>query len=258
MWNYKYTKLKERLRGLGSGIIAFSGGVDSGLLAKAAFDELGDKAIAVTVRSELYSLQALDYARAAAGEIGIKHQFIPVYPLRNNAFCRNLEDRCYLCKRDLFFKLERVVFESSFKYILDGTNYDDRKSSRPGMKANQEFNVLSPLWKCEFTKKDIIGLAKYLGLSFWNRPADSCLATRVRRGEEITLEKLEKINKAEEILKEYFGRNIRLRARIYQNSLRIEVENNAWKKLKRENRNEIIVNLKKLGYQNVAGLNCTK
>lgn len=258
MFFEKYTKLREVLRGLGSGIIAFSGGVDSGLLAKAAFDELGDKVTALTAYSELYSLEALDYARAAAGEIGIKHQFIPVYPLRNNAFCRNLEDRCYLCKSGLFFKLKEIVSENNFKHIFDGTNYDDRKSSRPGMKANQEFNVFSPLRECEFTKKDIIGLAKYLGLSFWNRPADSCLATRVRRGEEITLEKLEKINKAEEILKEYFGRNIRLRARIYQNSLRIEVENNAWKKLKKQDINEIIISLKKLGYQNVAGLNGTK
>jgi uncharacterized protein len=243
----KYTHLKNFLKKLDSVVIAFSGGLDSGLLCKVSFEVLKDRAIAVTGVSPTYSEWELKEAKRMVREIGIRHIIIKTNEFKNKNFLRNSFNRCYWCKRELFSKIKEIAKRESFGYVLDGTNYQDRDDHRPGLKANKEFGIISPLYECKFNKDQIRRLAKFLNLSFWNRPSGTCLASRISFGEEITFRRLKKIEKAEDVLRKFLGQDILFRARDHRDILRIEIEKNETlfkKKIER-----IVKDLKKLGYR---------
>jgi uncharacterized protein len=247
--NNKYIKLQKCLNKLGSGIIAFSGGLDSTVLTRIAYDCLGKKAIAVTANSPTYTHSDLKEARKIAKRIGIKHLVVHTNEFKNKHFTRNFRNRCYWCKKELFSRLKTIAVHNSIKYILDGTNYSDKFDKRPGLRANKEFGVISPFYTCRFSKKDIRNLAKILGFPFWDKPQGTCLSSRVPFGEEISLKRLKRVEKAENILKDFFGKRALIRARDHRDILRIELENKVWTKLKKSDINKPIRKLKRLGYK---------
>ncbi|MEI8348604.1 MAG: ATP-dependent sacrificial sulfur transferase LarE [Candidatus Omnitrophota bacterium] len=244
----KYTKLKKTLKGLGSGIIAFSGGLDSGLLAKVARDCLGAEVIAVTACSPTYPAGDLRKAKIIAREIGIRHLVVKTDEFKDKNFTANSRNRCYWCKKKLFSKLRTLTSRYGSTYIMDGTNFDDRRDHRPGLIANKEYSVKSPLYECGFTKKDVRNLAKLLKLSFWNQPSQSCLSSRIPFGQAITLSRIERIGQAERILRNFFGNDILLRARDHNELVRIELEKKGWTQLVKSDINRLLKGLKKTGY----------
>lgn len=246
----KYKRLKSLIERLGSAVIAFSGGLDSGVLAKAVYDCLGEKkVIAVTAQSAIRPAWSCKETKAAAREIGIKHKVIFTQELKNDKFTDNREERCYWCKRELFSEFKKLNFEDKYKVILDGTNYDDIKDIRPGLKANKEFGIISPLCEIGFTRKDVADLAGYLKLSLRRKPKNTCLVTRIPLDEKITLERIKRIEKTEDILRNFLGKECLFRARDHKDILRIESEKDMWTKLKNSGITIIIKKLKKLGYK---------
>ncbi|MFH1318414.1 MAG: ATP-dependent sacrificial sulfur transferase LarE, partial [Candidatus Omnitrophota bacterium] len=244
----KFNQLKKFLANLESAVVAFSGGVDSGLLIKAAYDVLGKKAVAVTASSIIHSRQDLEAAKVICKNIGIKHIVTQTDELSNLKFRRNCCDRCYWCKRNLILKLKDIADKTQIKYILDGTNYDDKNDVRPGIRANKELGVISPLSQCRFGKEDIIELAKYLRLSFWDKPKGTCFSSRIPFGEEITIDRIKRVISAEDILKDILGGGCIVRARDHNDILRIELGNREGTKLKKSDINRVMFKLKKLGY----------
>ncbi|MFA5007988.1 MAG: ATP-dependent sacrificial sulfur transferase LarE [Candidatus Omnitrophota bacterium] len=243
----KYLKLKRRLNSLGSAVIAFSGGTDSSILAKVAFDCLGKKSIAVTAKSATYALKDLKEATKTAKLIGIRHVIIKTSESKNKKFINNPLNRCYWCKRELFIKLRALADKYKIRNILDGTNCDDCLDIRPGFAANKEFSIISPFLECGLTKNDIKELAKKLQIRI--KPPNACLASRISFNDKITSLKLKKIEKAENILNKYFTNTDILRARDHENILRIEIENKEWTKLRNSGINNLVKKLKKIGYK---------
>ncbi|MCK9573780.1 MAG: ATP-dependent sacrificial sulfur transferase LarE [Candidatus Omnitrophica bacterium] len=246
--NKKYTLLREKILGLKSAVVAFSGGLDSTVLAKICFDCLGKNVIAVTAKSATYSLSDLKEAVKMAKLIGIRHVIIRTDEFKNKKFINNPPNRCYWCKRELFAKLRALAGKYKIKNILDGTNCDDSFDVRPGFAANKRFKVISPFFECGVTKKDIKGLAKRLNISS-EKPANACLASRISFYDAITLRKLERIEKAERILKKHFTNKGILRARDHGNILRIEIEKKEWTKFCNSGINNLVKKLKKTGYK---------
>jgi uncharacterized protein len=245
----KYNQLKNFLKKLDSVIIAFSGGLDSGLLCKISFDVLKDRAIAITGVSPTYPKWELEEAKRITKEIGIRHIVINAEEFKNKNFLRNNFRRCYWCKRELFSKLKEFAKKEGFKYILDGTNYQDKDDHRPGLEANKEFGIISPLYECKFNKDQIRRLAKLLNVSFWNKPSGTCLSSRIPFGEKITLKRLRKIEEAENILRKFFSKDTLFRARDHGKILRIELEKNEVLFRKKKRIKQIIEKLKKIGYR---------
>jgi uncharacterized protein len=245
----KYRKLRNRLQDLGSAVIAFSGGLDSGLLAKVAFECLGKKAVAITACSKTYPVDELKSAKKIARAIGIPHKIIHTLEFKNKRFINNNQDRCYWCKRELFSELKEIARKLKIRYILDGTNYDDRRDSRPDLEANKEFKVISPLRECGFTKKDVRDLAGYLALDFCTKPQSACLSSRIPFGEKITSARLKKIEQAEKILKEFLSNRYIMRARDHRDILRIEIEKKGWTGLRKIDINRLTQKLKGCGYK---------
>ncbi|WP_039764882.1 MULTISPECIES: ATP-dependent sacrificial sulfur transferase LarE [unclassified Caldicellulosiruptor] len=207
----KYENLKSFLKSLGSVAIAYSGGVDSTFLVKVAYDVLGEKALAVTATSSTYPKREFEDAKKFIKEIGAKHIIIESEELEIEGFNKNPIDRCYYCKKELFEKIWKVAKAHGIEHVADGSNFDDLNDFRPGMKAACELNVVSPLKVAKLTKEDIRKLSKYLGLPTWQKPAYACLSSRIPYGEEITKEKLEMIEKAEDYLIELGFRQVRVR-----------------------------------------------
>jgi len=248
----KLIKLRKRVRSLGNAIIAYSGGVDSTLLLKIGYDELGKNAVAVTSVSPSYPKSELEQAKKIARFIGARHITTTTTEMKDNNYLRNFADRCYFCKKNLYTKLVEVAKQEGFANILNGTNLDDRFDYRPGMKAADEFNVIAPLKDAGMTKNDIIAASRALGLPNWDKPASPCLASRIPYGTEITKEKLGMIEKAENTIKNICKdtRLRHLRVRHYGKEARIEVL--------KENFKHILGNLEKIrtelmatGFENV-------
>ncbi len=249
--NDKYTKLTDYIKQLSSVIIAFSGGVDSTLLAKAAFDALGDKALAVTAVSRSYPEKEREEAARFASQIGIRHDFIESDELAIEEFVHNTPDRCYYCKKALFGKLKDMADREGIKYIIDGTNADDIKDYRPGRKAAKEFGIVSPFLELGFTKQDIRDVSKDLGLSTWDKPAYACLASRFPYGEEITDEKLRKVDMAEDYLQRLGFKGIRVRN--HGDMARIELQQEDIPRMLDDDIRQNVVNmLKSIGYSYVS------
>ena len=218
----KLSRLRTIVRSLSGVAVAFSGGTDSTLVAKIAADELGDRAVAITITSPLYPKSELKNARAVAKKIGIKHVVLDLDPLRERRFVSNPPNRCYLCKRGDMKAIWRVAHENSLRAVVDGTNADDRLDYRPGSKAKQELGVRSPLTEAGLTKSEIRRISELLELPTSKKNSSPCLASRVPYGEKITRVKLERIEKAEDFLRSKGFENVRVRA--HGNIARIEVD----------------------------------
>lgn len=220
--NTKLENLKTYLRSLGSLAVAYSSGVDSTFLLKVAHDVLGDKAIAITATSSFYpkreSQEASDFCKSK----GIKQIIVASEELDIPEIRHNPTNRCYLCKKDLFTKILSIAKENGIDNVAEGSNMDDMGDYRPGLKAIAELGIKSPLRECDLYKEEIRALSKQLGLPTWNKPSFACLASRFVYGEEITIQKLKMVEKAEEALLKLGFKQFRVRIH-GENLARIEV-----------------------------------
>ena len=207
----KLEKLVSILKGYGSLLVAFSGGVDSTFLLKTAFDVLGQNVLAVTARSSTYPEREYKEAKEFAEKYGIPHEVIVSEELEVDGFSKNPVNRCYLCKNELFEKINQIALDKGIPYVLEGSNHDDLSDYRPGLVAISEHKVLSPLRAAGLTKNEIRILSKENDISTWNKPAFACLSSRFPYGQEITREKLEMVDKAEQLLLDEGFRQVRVR-----------------------------------------------
>lgn len=191
-------KLTEFIKNLGPAAIAFSGGVDSSLVALAASRAHGERALAVTVSSELMSEAELDQAGRLARSIGIRHEVVRISVLSVEGLPDNPPERCYLCKMEVLRAIAGAARGQDLGVMLDGTNADDAGSYRPGLKALRELGVVSPLKELGLGKSRVRGLARKAGLSNWDAPSRPCLATRFPYGDRLEREKIERVRLAEE------------------------------------------------------------
>lgn len=218
----KFKRLKNLIVDLESVVVAFSGGIDSTLVLKVAHDILCEKAIGVTADSPSVPRTELDEARKIAKTIGAHHLVIQTEEINNENYVKNPTNRCYFCKTELYSKLSEVARRLGVKYVLNGTNVDDLGDYRPGLKAANEYAVLSPLVEVGLNKAEVRELARELGISLWDKPSSPCLSSRIPYGEKVTPEKLAMVEKAEMFLKalnirELRVRHLGLRARIEVN-----------------------------------------
>ncbi len=239
--NEKYNKLKEQIKSLESVIVSYSGGVDSTFVAKVSKDVLGkDNVLLVTAVSASRSEEDIEEAKQIAKEMDVNHIVVETNELSDKKFCTNSSDKCYHCKSELdhvFCEIKKK--HSTFNYIINGTNFDDLDESRPGRKADVENNVLSPLLDCELTKQEIRELSKMLNLRTWDKVGDSCFATRIPVGDEITKEKLRQIEESEKILQKMGFNNVRVRH--LRDTARIEIPREEFKYIIQPERVERIV-----------------
>ena len=220
MGEHSYEKLKSILRSCGQAAVAYSGGVDSTFLAKVGHDVLGANCVAITISSALLPKSELDRAEETARAIGIAHYVIRERDLEPGV-AENPPDRCYRCKKIEFALIKQKAAELGIAHVLDGSNVDDLSDFRPGRRALQELGISSPLCEAGLTKAEIRELSKTLGLPTWNRPAAACLASRIPYGERITDEKLLRIERAEDFLRDMGF--VRFRVRSHDHLARIEV-----------------------------------
>ena len=230
-------------------IVALSGGVDSALVAYAAFAKLENNAIAVTADYKTLSSEELASAKSICSEIGIKHVLLDYDELENEYFVKNDANRCYYCRSELGLHLTKLAKKYETDCIVDGTNLDDLGDFRPGLKALRENNIQSPLVETHFIKKEIRQAAKQLGISIYDKPSNSCLASRIPWGQRVTAEKLARIELSERFVKEIS--NVKqIRVRDLDGIARVEVEKEQIPLLTK-NVNQIISQLKLFGFQSV-------
>jgi uncharacterized protein len=220
--NAQRETLIETLRGYGRVAIAYSGGIDSTVVAQAAYDALGSAAIAVTAVSESLAAGELEEAQELAQKIGIRHRVIRTEEFADPNYRRNDSDRCYFCKSELYGRLSGMLNELSVEVIASGANIDDLGDYRPGLRAASEHGIHHPLQECGLNKADVRALARGWGLPTWDKPATPCLSSRVAYGEDPTPERVRMIDQAEQWLRQ---RGLRiLRVRYHKGDLaRIEV-----------------------------------
>jgi uncharacterized protein len=208
----KQDRLLAQLSGLGSAVVAFSGGADSAYLAWAANRALGARALAVTALSPSFPEYDREHAAAFAREWSLRHEFIVTREVENELYAANQPDRCYHCKDELFGELQKMIADRGFAAILYGVNADDMSDFRPGHRAAREHQVIAPLLEAGLTKLEIRELSRGAGLSTWDRPASACLASRIPYGMRVDADKLARIESAESILRELGFRQFRVRA----------------------------------------------
>ena len=246
----KFDNLIRILEGCKSVAVAFSGGVDSTLLLKAAHMALGEGVIAITAHSEFFPRREMTEARDFCDCEGIKHLILHENVLEIDGIRSNPRNRCYLCKKNLFTKILDLSHSKSFETVAEGSNLDDLSDFRPGLKAIEELGILSPLKEARLTKTDIRTLSKELGLKTFDKPSFACLASRFVHGETISEKKLEMVDKAEEILLNLGFSQFRVR--IHGEYLaRVEVPKMELEKLVR-NSSIIVSALKELGFHYVS------
>jgi len=217
--NSKYQKLIQYLKNLQRVAVAFSGGVDSVFLLKSAKEALGNRVLAVTVVSPYIPKWEIAEAKAITTTMNVEHIFIEVPVIEEIRF--NPKDRCYLCKKNIFLMIKEVAKSRNIDYVLDGTNADDTKDYRPGMRALKELNIKSPLLENGFTKEEIRGFSRNLALETWDKPAYACLLSRIPYEQEINIEELERIEKSEVFLMNIGFKGVRVRS--HSNLARIEL-----------------------------------
>lgn len=207
----KFEELKDLLKQTERTLVAFSGGVDSTFLLKVAYMVLGDHAVALTTSSPTAPPGELEAAKELAGMIGCQHRIITSHELDNPSFAKNPVNRCYFCKDELYRICRLEADRLGLTTVVDGTNLDDLKDHRPGLKSAKEWRVRHPLVEAKLTKEDIRKYSRALDLPSWNKPAIACLSSRFPYGIEINRERLERIAACEQFLQEFRFREFRVR-----------------------------------------------
>lgn len=243
-------KLIDLLSEMESAVIAFSGGTDSTFLVKAAVLS-GMRAAAVTAVSPTMPEHDLEDARTMAGTIGVPHMIIDTAELGLPEFVKNPVDRCFYCKNELFGKLKEIALSGGYRFVLDGSNLDDREDWRPGRKAAAKHGVRSPLIEAGMTKEEVRRFSRELGLPTWNKPASPCLSSRFPYGTPITAEALRQVGEAEKFLRSLGLAELRVRH--CNETARIEIkEEEIPRILSRDTRKAIVEKLNSLGYRFVS------
>ena len=246
----KLYTIRRYIKNLDSVCIAYSGGVDSTLVASLAFEQLGNKAIAITGVSPALATTLREEARMQAKWIGVKHVEIKTSELDQSSYSENPKDRCFACKKELHKHTTYLSKKLNYKIVLDGVNLDDLKDYRPGIQASKQAGVISPLAKFKVSKQDIRDISRALGFPWWDKPAQPCLSSRFPYGHEITSERLKMVEKAEEYLKECGLSEVRVRCQ--GSTARIEIPQDELKHFfNKYNFSELVQYFSNLGF------NCT-
>lgn len=249
--NIKYENLKNYLRKTKKAAVAFSFGVDSTFLLDVCFEVLKNNVLAIIVLSNSFpdreSKGAIDFCKKK----NINYEIIKFNEFEIEGYKNNPINRCYLCKKEMFKKIKSKAFEYGIKNILEGSNTDDMKDYRPGLKALLELEILSPLKEAKLNKEEIRILSKERNLKTFNKPSFACLATRISYGDEITKEKLKMIEEAEQIL--YNLGFYQFRVRLKEKDARIEILEDEFEKLiENKTRKKIMEEFKKIGFEYIS------
>ncbi|MDP3235133.1 MAG: ATP-dependent sacrificial sulfur transferase LarE [Myxococcales bacterium] len=217
----KLERLRAAVKGYGSALIAFSGGVDSTFVLRIAVEQLGGRALAITALSASVSSDEADEARALAATLEARHVVVDSHELDDPRYTANPSNRCYFCKTELYALTEKARAEHQLAVVLDGFNADDKKDHRPGHQAAREHQVISPLADAGLTKNEIRAWSHRLGLPTWDKPQLACLASRLPYGTQVTVERLNQVGRAERAMRE-LGFKV-FRVRYHQEVARLEV-----------------------------------
>ncbi len=236
----------QRLYGLGSVLVAFSGGVDSALVLKAAVEATPGKVLAATGLSASYADEEIAEAKSVAAQLGAAHQMVNTMELTDPRYADNTHQRCFFCKSELYTQLGKTAEQLGYAAVVDGTNADDQGDFRPGIRAADQLGVISPLAEAGMTKREIREVAKAWGVPIWDKPAAACLSSRFQYGDPITVEKLRQVAAAEKVLRALGMRGFRVRH--HEDVARLEIPTD-YLPLVMEHREQITEGIKAAGYR---------